>query len=483
MRIPFTVSIRIAVLLIVLRGSSLEAEDWPRFRGPNGSGVSSSTGLPVEFGPGKNVVWKVELPFSYSSPIVVGDRVFVTGFEDEKLLTFCLDRETGKILWQRGIVRERAAKITPSNGPATPTPVSDGEENVYVFFPDLGLISYAADGKERWRQPLGPFDNFYGMSSSPILAGDSVVLNCDQRRGSFLIAFDRSDGRVRWRVERPAMTESYTTPVVYTSEEGPAVVIVLGALQLDAYSVLSGERQWWYSRTGVVPAVSPIVHGNELFVSVPDQAAELPPPFSHFLDAYDSDQDGRLSFDEGRGKEAMFDRSFGFADRDKSGFIEAEEWSTFMESMQTDHYGAIAVRLPAKGELPSTHERWRHRKSLPFISSPLLYKEVLYLVRDGGIVTSLDSSTGEVLKRGRATGALGTYFSSPVAADDKVFLIDEEGKAAVLKAGPEWEVLKVNDLGEDCYATPAIADGRIYIRTRSTLYCFGKTTPVTEMLH
>lgn len=150
-----------------------------------------------------------------------------------------------------------------------------------------------------------PFNNFYGMSSSPILAGDNVVLNCDQVTGSFLIAVDRDDGRDRWRVERPEVEESWTTPIVYTPKEGPSEVIVLGSSRLDAYSAQSGEQRWWSVRTGVAPSCSPIVHGNELFASVPDHAEELPPPFGHYLDAYDSDQDGRLSFDEVRGKEAI----------------------------------------------------------------------------------------------------------------------------------------------------------------------------------
>ena len=118
--------------------------------------------------------------------------------------------------------------------------------------------------------------------------------------------------------------------------------------------------------------------------------------------------------------------------------------------------------------------QWRYQKSLPNVPSPLLYKDVLYLMKEGGILTALDPLTGKVLKQGRLQGALGDYFASPVAADDKVFTVSHEGKVTVLKPGGQWEVLAINDLGEDCNATPAIADGRLYIRTRSTLYCFGK---------
>src|SRR5229473_93542 len=161
------------ILLTIVAGAITQlasAEDWPRFRGPNGTGVSETTGLPVEFGPDKNLAWRREIPFGRSSPIVTKDRVFLTAIDGEKLITLSLDRATGRTIWRREINRNHTHKVFKGNDTATPTPATDGA-NVYAFFPDLGLVSYAHDGNERWRSPLGPFESFYGVSASPIIHG------------------------------------------------------------------------------------------------------------------------------------------------------------------------------------------------------------------------------------------------------------------------------------------------------------------------
>ena len=191
-----TAAARLLMLAMVAGGDLhlASAQDWPRFRGPNGTGVSETTGLPVEFGPDKNLVWRREIPFGRSSPIVTKDRVFLTAIDGDKLITLSLDRVTGRTIWRREIIRNRAHKVFKGNDTGTPTPATDGA-NVYVFFPDLGLVSYAADGNERWRSPLGPFESFYGVSASPIIHGDLLLLVCDQNKGSFLLAADKDSGQ------------------------------------------------------------------------------------------------------------------------------------------------------------------------------------------------------------------------------------------------------------------------------------------------
>src|SRR5258706_7315192 len=171
--------------VFLLGVSPLFCEDWLQFRGPNSAGVSENHNLPVEFGPNKNVVWKTDLPAGHSSPVLVGDRIFVTAVDKEKLFTICLDRATGRINWRREIPRERKEHLHKANGPASPSPTSDGK-NVFVFFTDFGLISFGPDGNERWRLPLGPFNNPMGMSSSPVLVGDTLLVSLDQESGSDL---------------------------------------------------------------------------------------------------------------------------------------------------------------------------------------------------------------------------------------------------------------------------------------------------------
>src|SRR4029077_11503957 len=197
-------------------------------------GPMEPVGLPVEFGPDKNLVWRSEIPFGRSSPIVTKDRVFLTAIDGDKLITLSLDRVTGRTIWRREIIRNRAHKVFKGNDTDTPTPATDGA-NVYAFFPDLGLVSYAADGNERWRSPLGPFESFYGISASPIVHGDLLLLVCDQTKGSFLLAADKDSGHVRWRKERRVLFEAFSTPVVYLPEEGPAQLIVSGSDRIDGY--------------------------------------------------------------------------------------------------------------------------------------------------------------------------------------------------------------------------------------------------------
>ncbi|HVI72657.1 MAG TPA: PQQ-binding-like beta-propeller repeat protein, partial [Pyrinomonadaceae bacterium] len=235
----------LTLLLVLFTLTRAVSDEWSQFRGPNGTGVSETKNLPTEFGPNKNVVWKAALPPGHSSPVLTNDRIFVTAHEKETLLVFCLDRQTGKVLWQREVPHSRAGRLQNVNGPASPSPVTDGK-NVYVFFQDFGMVSFDPDGKERWKLPLGPFNMFYGFGASPVLVDDKVILPVDQDHpASYLIAVDKNTGRLRWKVERPAVISGYSTPIVYQPPKGPKQVIVPESFQLSAYSVADGKRVWW----------------------------------------------------------------------------------------------------------------------------------------------------------------------------------------------------------------------------------------------
>jgi outer membrane protein assembly factor BamB len=446
---------------------------WTQFRGPNGSGVGSTAGYPIEFSPTKNVVWKKAVPFAQSSPVVAGGRVYLTAGESGRLLTICFDAKTGRELWKRDIRPTHAQKLFRANDPASPTPVAD-ENGVVAFFPDFGLVAYTAEGKDRWTFPLGPFKNFYGMAASPILAGDLLVLVCDQQTGSFILALDPKTGRQRWKTARPAATVGWATPMVYRPSEGPAQLIVLGSTRLDGYQLATGEPRWWIP-VGTMGAVgTPVAAGDTLLVSTLSTSEPWMTTFEAALASYDKDHDGRISQKEFSADKDLGEH-FGWIDADSDGFVTAQEWNTARTLGMAD-FGAVAIRPDkATGKLGPEAVRWRFKKNLPFIPAPLVYQNVFYMVRDGGIITSLDPASGKLLKEGRSREALGEYYASPVAADNKVFVASVEGKISVLKAGAEWEVLGVNDLVEETHATPALSDGRIYVRTRGQLYCFGDT--------
>jgi outer membrane protein assembly factor BamB len=457
-------------ILVVLLMGFLGDEPWSQFRGPNGSGVDSGTGYPVDFSPTKNVIWKKAVAYGQSSPVVAGGHLYVTASEGDKLLTICFDAKTGGELWRREIRRKQATGIFRANDPASPTPVAD-ELGVVVFFADFGLAAYTPDGKDRWSVPLGPFKNFYGMAASPIVAGNLLVMVCDQQYGSFLLAVDRKTGKQQWKTSRP-VDIGWATPMVFRPAEGPAQLIVLGTTRLDSYYLDTGESRWWMP-IGTAGAVgTPVATGSTLLVSTLSSSEPMIPAFDAVLAQYDKDHDGRLSHEEFKGDKDLGEH-FGWIDSNSDGFITREEWNK-ARSLGEGDFGAVAIRPEkAQGRLEASTVRWRFKKNLPYIPAPLVYNDVFYMVRDGGIVTSLDVATGTLLKEGRTKEALGEYYASPVAADNKVFLASGEGKITVLKSGGEWEVLGVNDLGDEIHATPALSDGRIYVLTHGFLYCFG----------
>jgi outer membrane protein assembly factor BamB len=472
-RLPF---LSVALILVVSPSILAGSEDWPRFRGPNGAGLGASAPLPLEFGPDKNVVWKTALPTGYSSPIIAGDRIFVTAERDKKLVTIALGRADGRVLWEREAPRPRAEALDKRNHPAAPSAASDGRR-VFIFFPDFGLLAYDVDGKELWRAPLGPFNNLYGMGASPILVGDLVVLVCDQGVDSFIVAFGQADGRERWRTPRPEAASGHSTPIVWTPPDGRAQIIAPGSFLLTAYDAATGEKIWWVRGLSFEMKSTPVIGDDGvLYINGFGSGLNEPgvnivvPPAEEVFAARDADKSGGLA-----GDELPDNRSKNWAsimDLDRSGAVSRNEWEYYRAALASRN-GMLAIRLGGKGDVTDANVVWRYHRAVPQLPSPLLYKKVLYMVNDGGIVTSLDPATGAVMNQGRLKGAIDSYYASPVAGDDKVYMASEKGKVAVLRPDGGLEPIVVNDLGEDVYATPAIVDGRIYIRTRSALYCFG----------
>ena len=463
-----------SILLATLAASAVPlSAQWPQFRGPNGSGVGAGAGYPTELSPATNLAWKVPVPYGQSSPVIAGGHVYLTASEGDRRLTICLDADTGRELWRKTISAVRKVELFHANDPASPTAAAD-QDGVVVFFADVGLVAYTPDGKDRWTLPLGPFRSFYGMAGSPVLTGDLVVLLCDQRNGSFLIALDRKSGVQRWKRARPEAIEGWATPIVFRPlpDATDVELVVLGSTRLDAYSRDTGEPRWWMPLGSSGSMGTPVVNGGTLLVSTVGSTEPSLPTFASTLQKLDANKDGRLSAPELRADKELGEH-FGWIDADGDGVITAKDWNT-TRSLGVGEYGRIAVRPQgARGKLESTAVLWRFQKNLPYIPAPLVYQDVLYLVKTGGIVTALDPATGRLLKEGRARDALGEYYASPVAAGGKVYLANVEGRITVLKAAAQWEILGVNDLGEEIHSTPALSAGRIYVRTRGSVYCFG----------
>lgn len=453
----------------------------------DGSGVAVNTReLPEEIGPGKNELWRVDLLPGHSSPVLFGDHIYLTGAElgkpadagrdkivDEggKLYTYCLRRKDGKLLWRKEAPRPRLERYQRTNSPASPSPAAD-RDGVYVFFGDFGVIAYKHDGTERWRRPLGPFNNVNGHGSSPVLAGDRVIMLCDQDSNSYLIAFDKRSGETAWRVERPESIRSYTTPTLWRDQ-----LIIPGSYHLISYSAATGEKLWWISGLSWQPKSTPIIDGDTIYAHWWEGGgeAEVPtqtPEFAEILEKFDADKDGKITREE-LASDARLQRGFADTDLAGDGFIDTRDWDNY-RARRASRNTLLAVKPGGlRGDLTSSPAvQWRMQKFLPNVPSPLLYEGVLYLIKDGGILSTVNPQTGAILKQGRLPGALDTYYASPVGGAGKVLLLSQTGKATLVKAGAQWDILSSADFDEPVFATPAIADNRIYLRTRTKLFCF-----------
>jgi outer membrane protein assembly factor BamB len=464
----------VALLALAPCGRS-SGDSWPRFRGDNARGVADALPLPADADKDKSLVWRAPLPPGFSSPVIDGGRVYVTGYEGDKLFTVCVDAAKGGELWRREAPRARTTR-RPVNTPVSTTAATDAR-GVYVLFEDFGLLAYAPDGKERWRKPLGPFKLPYGLGTSPIVADGKLIVLIDQDTDSFLAAYDTQDGRELWRTERPEAQHGFSTPVVYRPAGGEPQLVVLGSLQLAGYSLETGQKLWWLRGMAWQAKSTPVIDGDDVYVnsSMPNMAEldkrETLADFAAVLKEKDADHDGKIASSEAP-VEAMKKLWFLY-DLDQDGLLDEHEWNV-ARSRDAARSGLYAVRLGGKGDLTESAVRWRHEKSIPNIPTPILYKGVLFVLREGGILTTLDPQSGRVLKQGRLAGALDPYFASPVAGDAKIYFASQSGKVTVVTAAGDWESLGVSDLGEEIWSTPALADGRLFIRTQKALYCFGR---------
>lgn len=443
------------------------AQDWSRFRGPNGTGIVPDAGYPTAFGPDRNLQWRAAVRPGKSSPVLSRRHVFLTAFDEGTLYTQCFDRRTGRLAWERSEKPARREDAHELNEPAAATPVTDGE-NVYVFFRDLGVVSYDASGKLRWRRAMGPFDNRMGAVASPIIAGGSLVLVADQMQRSTIVALSLASGEVQWEQAR-SEDEAWSTPALYAPAGRPAQIVTAGGGRFGGHAADTGARLWTHD--GMAPAMvaSPVVTGDTVVGF--GYGYEGTPAFADGLKRSDRDGDGRISVDEC----GVSGWCVGIAKRigDRDGFIVETEWTAAHA-----HYVApsslVAVRLERDAAgATSARELWRYVKSfVAVVPSPLVLGGLVYTIKNGGILTVLSADTGEVVRTGRVGTAPASYSASPVATGGHIYFASEDGVVNVLRAGKDWTVVAANDLGEPIYATPALADGVVYVRGQRSLFSF-----------
>ena len=451
-RMTFTLLLAaLAILAVSKTANQLSADaaassNWAQWRGPDSQGVSYDKNLPTEWSDTKNVLWKAELPGKgFSQPIIWGNKIFLTADIEggpapathkapkhmlgdkefthpdwdsvDKLHTFktlCLNRDTGKILWEQTSYSGTVYDYRHKRGNyAAPTAVTDGKY-VIAYFGSEGVYCYDFNGKLIWKKNIGNIDTFgMGVGASPVLYENLVIFVCDQSlavpKDSFMIALDKKTGNQVWRVDRP-IQGSWFTPVI-TKTAGRTEMITSGNEFLISYDPATGKELWRTSGLKSHAIATPVI--------------------GHGLAVLSSGYPSKV---------------------------------------------VTAVRMGGSGNLDGTDSIvWKYNKGTAYVPSPILYGDYVYLMNDQGALTCLDAKTGKVIyEGGRVPVNAKFYGASPVAFEDKILLTNDDGETFVIKAGPKHEVLATNSIGEPCRTSIAIADGKLFIRGDKHLFCIGK---------
>lgn len=470
-RVCRTASILAALLLLT---STATAEDWPQFHGPQGTGVSlSKAKLPADISPTQHVVWKADVPAGHSGPIVSQDRIFLTAARGKELLTLGLDRASGRVIWEAKAPYDTLEKIHTTGSYAQCTPATDGEI-VVSFFGSSGLHAYDRNGKPLWSHRMGPFKNDFGAGSSPIIVDDRVILLQDHDTDSFIAAYDKKTGKELWRTDRSEFLRNYATPVVW-DVNGQKDIVVAATLRIIGYDFATGKEKWTVTGVSRIINMTPVVApDNTLIAACWSPGAEgddrIQPPSVEDLFESDTNKDGGLEESEFPDNELK--RRFSQIDRDKDGKITVEEYGALRRVFADARNVVLSIKPGGTGDITKTHIKWEYTKQIPYCPSPLCYNGIVFMVKDGGILTALEAETGKILKQGRLKST-GGFFASPVGGDGKVYVISQTGDLSVISAEANWQELHNTSMNGDGHATPAIVGGRIYVRAGDVLYCFG----------
>lgn len=453
---------------------NLRAEDWPQFRGINGSGISSSKSLPAKFSFEDKVLWRAKLGDGIGSPVIASGLVFNTAMIGEQTLgVFCHSAETGKQLWKKEFPTGKLPRITPPNSHASSTPAADASR-VYVYFSSLGLFALdAKTGAKAWEHklPVPAYLMDWGAGASPIVHEGRVYFCQDDDLASYVAAFDAESGRQLWRSPRNDMLAGYSLPMI-CAVDGQTDLVVAGSGILKGYDPTTGKERWASHSLLRTIMTSPVVVNDKVYVAVQsygDRSRTLKYALMQWLD---TNQDGKLAREE---TPKEFHAKFDLSDKNKDLLLDQDEIETAFQHPQNLVGGGNtiqAVRGGGKGDVTKTHVVWDIDNRAPSnLSSPLVFNGRLYVVKSGGFSSCFDAATGKPLWELARLRTYGDYYASPIAADGKVFMAGRNGFIVVLEDGPELKILSKNDMNEEILATPAIADGRIFVRTRESIVC------------
>ena len=434
----------IALYILVINTGLVYAQNWPGWRG-DGSGISSEKDLPLSWSEQEGIKWKIPLAGAgHSSPIVWGNRVFLTTAvaEDPNVESFrggvymggnrskpdeseyayyllCIDAGNGNVLWSKAVARQNPkTRRHTKNTYASETPVTDGKY-VFASFGSMGLYCVDFTGNVIWQRDLGLLQNRrgWGTGSSPILFRNTVIVNCDSDDDSYIAAFDKTSGEPVWRTERNE-GPSWATPFLF--ETNDRVILVTNATKRTrGYEALTGKLLWEGPGGSMITVPSPVAAVDLVFVSSGHNL-----PMRQPIIAVRSQASGNIT--------------------------------------------------PAWGQSQSQGIAWSYSTGGPYVTSPIAIGEYLYVPLDSGYLTCYEAQNGKAVYEKQALGTRNTVTASPIAADGRIYIQTEDGECYVVKQGPEFEILAVNKLDEVFCASPAVSEGKLFLRGRKHLYCIGK---------
>jgi outer membrane protein assembly factor BamB len=401
-------TILIASVLLFALVVPARAENWPQWRGPRGDGTSVEANIPTHWSATENVRWSTAIPGKgHSSPIVWGDRIFLTTcVEDSQQRMFlCIDRLSGKILWQREVAKAPLETKHNLNSFASATPATDGKYVWVAFFeaPQIDLVCYDFEGNEVWRRSPGEFHSVHGFCSSPVLYKDLLILNCDQdSESACIVAYEKSTGKEKWRTPRPNRTRSYCTPII-RDLAGREQLVLSGSKCVASYDPDTGQQLWLVDGPTEQFVASLVVTDGIVFVT--------------------------------------------------GGF---------------PTYHLMGINPDGAGNVTNSRVLWHDHKGASYVPSPIAAGDWFFVVSDGGVASCWEARTGKELWKQRL-GA--HHSASSVSAGGNLYFTADNGDTFVFKAAPEYQPIAINSLGEECRASPAISQGEIFIRTLGHLYC------------
>ncbi|MBC8351678.1 MAG: PQQ-binding-like beta-propeller repeat protein [Planctomycetes bacterium] len=396
------------------------AENWTRFRGPNGQGISSEVDLPVKWSATDNIAWKTSIPGnSWSSPIVHNQHVFLTTATEEgaSCSVICVNRDDGSIAWSTEVHRQVTGPKRRQNSYSTPTPVTDGER-VYAVFYDGTAVAVDFSGKLVWKNSEVKFFSLHGLGASPLLAHGQLVMPFDGSsrednrlgwkvpwKNALVLSLDAATGTVRWKGKRGESRVGHVTPILINKGEQ---IVSAGGDRVQGFDSRTGERIWSIYSQGEGVTPSPVLGDGLIFTS--------------------------------------------------SGFEEPT---------------IRAIRLGGVGDITDTHIAWEQKKGVPVLASPLYVQPHLYTITRDNVLHCVEASTGKIVWLQRLSGV---HSASPVLADGKIYILSEEGVTLVLRPGPRYDEIARNNIDETCLASMAVSQGRFYIRSSEHLYSIGAPT-------